>query len=241
MRVDRIHPARLTDEDDLDAAVVIDVLRATSTAIALFAGGARRVEVVATPDDLAALPAPGGADRYLVFSELDASRAMGHECVDNSPALAAELSLAGRLPVLVTTNGTRALAAAVPRARAVLIASFGNLSVLAGHLRATADRVTLLPAGDFAGGEPRAEDELCADALAALLAGRQPDLPAILAAIRQDARVQRRIARHPELVRDVEVALAVDRHPAIARIAPGAGGRHLALVADGGPPPAGSV
>lgn len=231
MRVDRIHPARLTDAAELEVAVVIDVLRATSTAIVLLSGGARRVLVVATPADLARLPAPPGASRYLVFSELDASRASGLDCVDNSPAVAAEVDLAGRVPVLVTTNGTRALAAAVPRARTVLVASFGNLSALAAHLAASADRVTLLPAGDFAGGEPRTEDELCADALAALLEGRAPDLPAIDAAIRQDARVQRRIARHPELVRDVDLSLAVDRHPAIARAVAADGG--FALVVDG--------
>lgn len=231
MRVDRIHPARLSEmEEDLGAAVVIDVLRATSTAIALFTSGAHRVEVVATPGELRSLPAPPGASRYLVFSELDESRAAGLECLDNSPALAAEVSLVGRLPVLVTTNGTRALAAAVPRARDVLVASFGNLTAVAHHLAASAEHVTLLPAGDFAGGEPRTEDELCADALADLLAGRSPDLPALIEAVWQDARVQRRIARHPELVRDVEIALAVDRHPAVPRLAADPGSRGLALV-----------
>lgn len=230
MRVDRIQPARLTDED-LEVAVVIDVLRATSTALAIFARGARRIEVVATPGELGALSEPADGGRYLVFSELHESRSLGLECIDNSPALADRIDLAGRLPVLVTTNGTRALVAAAARAQAVLIASFGNLAVLARHLRASADRVTLLPAGDFAGGEPRTEDELCADALAALLAGEAPDLPAITAAIRQDARVQRRLARHPELADDIDAALAVDRYPAIARAVVGAGGR-LALVAE---------
>lgn len=230
MRVDRIQPARLTDQE-LDVAVVIDVLRATTTALAIFARGAPRIEVVATPGELRALTAPADGARYLVFSELDESRSLGLECIDNSPAQADRVDLAGRLPVLVTTNGTRALVAAVARARAVLIASFGNLAVLAGHLRASADRVTLLPAGDFAGAEPRTEDELCADALAAMLAGETPDLPAITAAIRQDARVQRRLARHPALVHDVDAALAVDRYPAIARAVVGAGGG-VALVAE---------
>ena len=230
MRIDRIHPARLTDED-LEVAVVIDVLRATSTALAIFARGAGRIEVVATPGERRSLAAPAGGGRYLVFSELDESRALGLECIDNSPALADRVDLAGRLPVLVTTNGTRALAAAAARARAVLIASFGNLAVLARHLRDSAERVTLLPAGDFAGAEPRTEDELCADALAALLAGETPDLAAMTAAIRQDARVQRRVARHPALVHDIDAALSVDRYPAIARAVTGAAGG-IALVAD---------
>lgn len=228
LEIERIQPALLTDHS-LEAAVVIDVLRATSTAIALLDRGASRIRIVATPDELAGL-AGSSSDRYLVFSELDASRAFGLECVDNSPALAEEIDLAGRLPVLVTTNGTRAIAAAVARARTVMVASFGNLSSTARHLRASARRVALLPAGDFAGRESRTEDERCADALAAILQGRAPDLPALVAECRADPRVQRRIARHPELQRDVEVALAIDRHDVVVRVEADASGGRLELV-----------
>lgn len=224
MRVDRIHPALLGDEV-LEVAVVIDVLRATSTAVALVARGAERVQVVATPDQLAELPPLDAGATYLVFSELDRSREFAHECVDNSPFLAEQVPLDGRCPVLVTTNGTRAIAAAMARSRTALLASFGNLSALVDHVRASAaQRVTLLPAGDFAGREIRTEDERCADALEAMLSGRPPDLPALLADIRQDARVQRRIARHPALVADVEVSLSVDRHRAVPRVAIAASG-----------------
>ena len=231
LQVERIQPGLLSDQS-LEVAVVIDVLRATSTAIALLAGGASRIHVVGTPDELAPLAAGPGA-RYLVFSELAESRAWGLECVDNSPALAEEVDLNGRLPVLVTTNGTRAIAAAVARAGEVLVASFGNLTCIAHHLRATAGRVALLPAGDFAGREPRTEDERCADALEALLRGGAPDLPALVAACRADARVQRRIARHPDLLRDVEVALAIDRHPVVARARAGTAGLELVAASQG--------
>jgi phosphosulfolactate phosphohydrolase-like enzyme len=211
VRVDRLLPGLLGDQA-LEAAVVIDVLRATTTAIVLLARGVPAVRVVATSDELAALP-PGD---YLVFSELDAARASRLPCVDNSPATAEEVDLAGRVPVLVTTNGTRAVAAAMRCARDVFVAGFVNLASTAHHLRA-AGRVTLLPAGDFAAREIRTEDERCADALEQILAGQVPDLPALIAACRDDARVQRRIARHPELVRDVAIALAVDRHDVVAR------------------------
>ena len=40
-------------------------------------------------------------------------------------------------------------------------------------------------------------------------------------------------ARHPELVRDVEVALAVDRHPALPRLAADPGSGRVALVGAG--------
>ncbi len=219
MRVDRIHPALLTDEE-LDVAVVIDVLRATSTAIVLLARGAHAVRIVETPQELGRLSVAPKASAYLVFSELENSRASGLECVDNSPALAEELSLDGRLPVLVTTNGTRAVAAAVHHAREVFVASFVNLSSMARHLRASADRVALLPAGDFEGRETRIEDERCADALEQMLLGSAPDLSSLIADCRGDTRVKRRMARYPHLVRDVEVALAVDRYDVVAAVVP---------------------
>ncbi len=231
MRVTRVHPALLGDED-IDVAVVIDVLRATSTAVALMARGTERVQVVATPEELAGLPPPPEGSRYLVFSELDSSREFGLECVDNSPHLAESVPLEGRRPVLVTTNGTRAIGAAMSRARAVLLASFGNLSRLVAHLLATDARVTLVPAGDFAGRDTRTEDERCADAIEAMLDGRTPDLPALVADVWQDARVQRRIARHPELRADIDVALAVDRHhPALPRVIASAVGHGFDVVA----------
>lgn len=211
VQVDRRLPG-LLGEERLESAVVIDVLRATTTAIVLLARGVPAVRVVATADELAGLP-PGD---YLVFSELASARASSLACVDNSPATAEEVDLAGRVPVLVTTNGTRAVAAAMRCAREVLVAGFVNLASTARHL-APADRVTLLPAGDFAAREIRTEDERCADALEEILAGRAPDLPALVAACRDDARVKRRIARHPELLRDVDIALAVDRHDVVAR------------------------
>ena len=237
LQVERIHPALLTDRP-LEAAVVIDVLRATSTAIALLARGVTRIRIVATPEALAGLERRPG-DGTLVFSELEASRGSGFECVDNSPALAEEIELAGRQPVLVTTNGTRAVAAAVARASRVYLASFGNLSATTSHLVQSATRVAILPAGDFAGGEPRTEDERCADALDAMLRGAGPDLATLVAECRADARVQRRIARHPELIRDVDVALAVDRHPVVARVEADAGSGRLELIPV--PPPYGSA
>lgn len=217
MLVDRIHPGRLVDQE-LDVAVVIDVLRATSTAVTLLGRGAARVRIVERPQDLARLE-PG---RYLVFSEVEESRTFGLECVDNSPAIAEEVRLDGRTPVLVTTNGTRAVAAAMRRARSVLVASFGNLSSTARHLACSADRVTLLPAGDFASATPHAEDERCADALEQMLKGGSPDLPALVAACR-DERVERRLARHPHLLRDLEVCLSVDRYDAVAAVMPPSG------------------
>jgi phosphosulfolactate phosphohydrolase-like enzyme len=224
--VARHNPAALSDEA-LDVAVVIDVLRATTTAVVLLAAGVPSVRVVATADRLRDLPPA----RYLVFSELDESRAHGLECVDNSPRLAAELPLEGRLPVLVTGNGTRAIAAAIGRSRQVLIAGFVNLSSTAAYLRARGGRVALLPAGDFERMSPRTEDERCADGLERLIAGADAGLPALLAECRADPRVVSRLASHPGLVPDVEMALSVDRHPMVAAAVSGPDGLSLRRIA----------
>lgn len=231
LAITRQHPADLADEA-LDAAVVIDVLRATTTAVALIDRGVATVRVVATPDELRGLPPAPAGQRYQVFSELDESGAAGLDRCDNSPAQALALDLTGRLPVLVTTNGTRAIAAAMERAAEVLVATFCNLTATARHLIAAGRPVTLLPAGDFAGRDVRTEDERCADALDAALRGAAPDLAVLLAACRADARLQRRLARNPALAADVDIALAVDRHPVVVRARRGPSGLELVRAAE---------
>ncbi|HUS66575.1 MAG TPA: 2-phosphosulfolactate phosphatase [Kofleriaceae bacterium] len=228
--ITRLHPAELTDQT-LDAAVVIDVLRATTTAVALFDRGVTTVRVVATPDELRGLPPPPDGQRYQVFSELDASGDAGFDRCDNSPARALDLDLAGRLPVLVTTNGTRAIAAAVERASVVLVGTFCNLTATARHLLASGRAVTLLAAGDFAGRDVRTEDERCADAFEATLRGGAPDLARLLAACRDDARLQRRLARTPDLAHDVDIAFDVDRFPVVVGARRGVAGLELVQIA----------
>jgi phosphosulfolactate phosphohydrolase-like enzyme len=210
--VDRLHPARLGAES-LEVAVVIDVLRATSTATVLIGRGAPALRVVSSPTHLAELEP---AD-YLIFSELPES---GPGRVDNSPVVAEARALDGKTPVLVTTNGTRALTAAAARAETVLLASFLNLGAVVRHLRARAPgRVTLLPAGHFSTATDRTEDSLCAEAIAELLAGRSPDLTALTARSRTDERVVRRMASEATFAADVELALSVDRYPVVSRFA----------------------
>ncbi|MCA9624585.1 MAG: 2-phosphosulfolactate phosphatase, partial [Myxococcales bacterium] len=129
--------------------------------------------------------------------------------IDNSPVAASEVDLGSRTPVLITTNGTQALLAAAACAPEVLLASFVDLYAVARHLAESATtRVLLMPAGQVARGEACVEDDLCADALAALLAGREPDLQAASRIIRADPLVRQRIEVEPCFGIDLEVALA---------------------------------
>lgn len=192
--------------DGASLSVVIDVLRATTTALVLLER-VDEVAVVADPESLGALP----ARPWLLVSELSRTAALGPR-IDNSPARAAEVDLAGRTPCLVTTNGSRALCAAAAGGP-VLVAGFVNLSATVAEIRRRApERVSLLPAGDFAPRVPHLEDEKCADALAAALAGRHFDVEAALAEVRNEPRVLKRLQKESALAADLDVALSVDLH-----------------------------
>jgi 2-phosphosulfolactate phosphatase len=145
--------------------VVIDALRATSTAISALAGGYRQVQVVPDVESALALRAPGrvlaGEYRYVTPAEFDQG---------NSPADAARCH--GDELVLATTNGTPAIIAAVQVSETVLLASMLNLTATA-QLLAGRDDVQLLCSGSE--GEVALEDVYVAGRLAELLPGRRSD------------------------------------------------------------------
>ena len=218
MRIQRRRPVELSSLR-AGTAVVMDVLRMTSTAAVL----ARRpscagMAVAATLDDLERLSL--STSECVVVSELSGASWQG-TWVDNSPARVSGVVFGGRTPVLVTTNGTRALLAAAACADQVLLASFLDLHAVARHLLAMgAPSVVLVPAGDFARGEACIEDDLCADALASLLSGAEPDLAASAALIRAHPRIRRRIDAEPGFSADLDLALESDPCAAVLRFQP---------------------
>ncbi len=216
-RVLRRRPVELSSlgSGAVDTAVVMDVLRMTTTAAVLLRRPSCDGAVVAaTLVDLERLSRP--LSEYVVVSELASAPQLG-AWVDNSPAQVSRFDFGTRSPVLVTTNGTRALLAASACAARVLLASFRDLDAVARHLaRLSPPSVVLVPAGHFASGERRVEDDLCADALEALLAGQAPDLEAAATAIRADERVRRRIEAEPGFSADLDLAL--ERDPGAAAL-----------------------
>jgi phosphosulfolactate phosphohydrolase-like enzyme len=222
MRLQRCRPVELSSQR-VHTLVVIDVLRMTSTASVLMRrASATGLAVAATFHDLAGLPQP--APSYLLVSEL-ADASWPGAWIDNSPARAASHPLDGRTPLLVTTNGTRALLAAAACAERVLLASFLDLRAVARHLRAAAPpSVLILPAGNIERDEACIEDDLCADALQTFLAGDEPDLPACAAQIRADARIRRRIAREEGFAADLDLALESDPGAPVLAFHPRQGG-----------------
>lgn len=104
-------------------AIVIDVVRATTTLSVMFDRGCARVLVAGDIPEARALVA-SAADRLLLAGEAGGLRPPGFD-FGNSPVELAEAKLAGREVVFCTTNGTKALRACAG-ARAIMAGALRN-------------------------------------------------------------------------------------------------------------------
>jgi len=155
------HTPPIAPEGEL--AVVIDVLRWTTTSVVACANGAAGIEAFATPGEAQARAAAIGA---LTAGERNAHRIPGFD-LGNSPREFTRERVEGRVICATTTNGTRALLAA-QGASQIFVAAFVNLSATAEAIRRLAPRhVDIICAGSE--GEPSPEDSACGEALAAML------------------------------------------------------------------------
>jgi 2-phosphosulfolactate phosphatase len=167
LQVDVAFLPRLIDAARLRGrqAVVIDVLRASSTIIHALAAGA--VDVVPCATVAAARQARrDSAGPALLGGERHGQQIEGFD-LDNSPRRYTPEVIGGRRLVFTTTNGTRALAA-VRSAGRVLIGAFVNRRALAAELQHDGRPVLLVCAGTD--GFVTAEDVLFAGAVARSLA-----------------------------------------------------------------------
>lgn len=221
-------------------AVVIDVLRWSTTCVAALANGALGVEAFATPDAATLRAAAIGA---LTAGERAAHRIAGFD-LGNSPLEFTRERVAGRVICATTTNGTRALLAARD-VHDVFVAGFVNLAATASAIDAAARtrdlrHVDIVCAGSE--GEPSAEDSLCAAWLAtALGAGERAgsmDTPrdaALVADAHAALAALARSAPHANTLRaagyaeDVDFALRLDAIPLVAALRDG---RVVAVTAD---------
>ncbi|MEV3858801.1 2-phosphosulfolactate phosphatase [Streptomyces sp. NPDC050095] len=193
-------------------AVVIDVMRAFTTAAWAFHRGAEKIVLAAGVSEALALKAahPG----WLALK--DGALSDGFDLV-NSPGLLREADLTGRTVIQRTTAGTVG-ALAVVEAELALCASFAVAGATARALvQAGAESVTFVATGE----DGRAvEDLACADYLTQLLAGDRPDPGPHLDRARtspaaDDLRAGRRSGAHPD---DVELCAEVDRFDFAMRI-----------------------
>lgn len=151
-------------------AVVVDVLRASTTIVEALAAGARDVVPVVDVAEALALAGPG----VVVGGERGGLRCEGFD-LGNSPREYTPAAVRSRRVVLCTTNGTRAIGAAVRGGAAeVLIAAFTNLKHVIGVAAAAGRDVAILCAGREGGFS--LEDATCAGGLVAGLAYRRGDV-----------------------------------------------------------------
>lgn len=160
-------------------AVVIDVLRAFTSAAYAFAGGAERILLVGTVEAAEALQA-----RYpdaLRMGEVGGRTIPGF-ALNNSPSHVRRADLRGRTMIQRTGAGTPCAVAATG-ADEILLASFVVAGATARYaLGRRASAVSLIATAAFQ--PPPNEDDACAGYLARLLRGEWPDAAHALATAR---------------------------------------------------------
>ena len=140
------------------SALVIDVLRATTSVVAACAAGCR--SVIPVPDEAAARRVAGRfpAGQCLLAGERGGDAIPGFD-LGNSPLEFIRERVEGRVIVLTTTNGTGAMLAAAPAA-AIGVAALTNVAAAARWGLTRGADLTLLCAGER--GSFCLEDAVCA-------------------------------------------------------------------------------
>ncbi len=179
MQIDRCELVGLDEVDSQrpvveDVVVVIDVIRAFTTAVAAFEAGAAELRCVAGLDEARTLAA--GLPGARLIGEEHGKRPDGFDG-GNSPVDLEALDLSGRTVVQRTTNGTRGLAR-FATAPILLAAAAVNAPATAAWIRARDPRSVLL-----VGTGLLPEDLACAAFIAELVSGRQPDPDGLAAAV----------------------------------------------------------
>ena len=124
-----IEPAALSD----GTAVIIDILRASSTIITALHNGAVRVVPCGTPEEAMRVRTAAAPGTVLLGGERRGVRINGFD-LGNSPVEYGPETVAGRTVAFTTTNGTKALLAAAS-AQSILIGAFLNRSALVARLQ----------------------------------------------------------------------------------------------------------
>jgi 2-phosphosulfolactate phosphatase len=214
----KFHRSSLADcELAAGVVVVIDVLRAFSTACYAFAAGARDITLISTVEEALALRDQN--PELLLMGEANGLRIPGFD-FSNSPAEISTADLRGVSLVQRTSAGTQGVVRSRSADR-ILAASFCNARATANYLeRLAAQEVTFVVTGLRTGvrqpegrGSWGDEDVACAEYLEALLSGKTIDPGPLLERVEQSAPGELFTdPAHPEYAAaDLELCLALDR------------------------------
>lgn len=163
-RIDVIQPGMRIDSPRLQnsIAVVIDILRASTTIVTAFANGCREIIPVPEIEDARQILASRPQESMLLCGERSARIIEGFD-LGNSPLEYSAERVRGRTLVLTTSNGTRALVRA-GEAKKILVLSFLNFQMVCYLLRERTEDVFVFCSGS--GGRESLEDSVCAGMLA---------------------------------------------------------------------------
>lgn len=227
MTVDVFFSPSVVDEAAVDGrtAVVIDVIRATSSITEALANGARAIFPTVSTEEAVKLASSLGREDTLLCGERKGLKVEGFD-LGNSPGEYSADVVEGKQLVITTTNGTRALAVCEGAER-VLTCSFMNLSAVAEALDGV-EALTIACSGRqnrFA-----LDDALCAGMLVKALAERREvelefnDAGRVVADLAETYTVDADFLRSTAagkalmaigLAEDLELCASVDRHPIV--------------------------
>jgi len=196
--------------------VVIDVLRAFTTAAYAFARGAREIELVATLEQAFARRAEDPS--VLLIGEVDGRKAEGFDFGNSPPALFSA-ELAGRKLLLRSSAGTQGVVGGV-NAQTILLGSLVVARATEKLVRELGADTTLLAMGSPKGG-PGDEDEVCAELLEARLSGRELDPDEVRRRVRESRAGQKALDPAVEWISAEDLAFAqqIDRFDFAMRVA----------------------
>ena len=158
------HTPELTPVDSLpDCAVVIDVLRATTTIATALNAGAEAVQVFSDLQQLMQQSEDWPAEKRLRAGERGGAKVSGCD-LGNSPLDCTPATVKGKRLFLSTTNGTRALQRVEKAATVITAAQINRRAAAAYLLEQQPETVWLLGSG-WEGGYSL-EDTVCAGAIA---------------------------------------------------------------------------
>jgi 2-phosphosulfolactate phosphatase len=158
------HTPELTPTDSVpDCAVVIDVLRATTTIATALQAGAEAIQAFSDINTLMEVSEAWSPDKRLRAGERGGAKVEGCD-LGNSPLDCTPEVVAGKRLFLTTTNGTRALQR-VEKSPTVLAAAFVNRQAAVRYLLEKEPETVWLVGSGWEGGYSL-EDTACAGAIA---------------------------------------------------------------------------
>lgn len=196
--------------------VIVDVLRAFTTAAVALARGAERIIMVAEIDEALQLRDQGIGE--VCVGEVNGIKPEGFD-FGNSPHEMMQASLQGKVVIQSTRAGTTGVAAATG-AEAVYAGSFVVANATAEAIRRDGPAHVTIVAMGWNARVRTDEDELCALYLRNLIQGRRPDPEAVRRLVRASGEAAKfGDPKQPHFQReDLEIALEIDKYDFAIRV-----------------------